>query len=75
MPATVTTEKVQFRINLDNGTDSQGNTKTVGVSLPKLSVTGYDVDKAVAIAMALDQLLSKTIYSMSEIKTNSVSNE
>lgn len=75
MAATVTTEKVQVRVNLDNGTDSQGNVKIVGVSLPKLSVSGYTADKAMAIVNALDPMLVKTVYSVSEIKTGNISEE
>lgn len=72
MPATVTREKVQFKINLDNGTTATGDVKTVSVNLGTLSTTNYDVDKAIAIANLLEPCLTKTIYSLSEVITNSV---
>ncbi len=72
MPATVTRDKVQFKINLDNGTDALGNVKTVSINLGNLSNTGYNVDKALAITDLLEPILTKTIYSLSEVITNKV---
>jgi len=70
--ATSTIEKINFKINLDNGTDSLGNVKTVAVSLPTLSVQGYNDAKAIAIADALEPILTKTIYSFTKVVTNNV---
>lgn len=72
MPATVTPLKTQFKVNLDNGTTTTGDVKTVSITFPTLSQTGYDVDKAVAIADLLEPVLSKTIYSLSQIVTSTV---
>lgn len=72
MPATVTRDKVQFKINLDNGTTSTGEVKTVSINLGTLSNSGYNVDKALAIADLLEPILTKTIYSLSEVITNKV---
>lgn len=70
--ATVTVEKINFKINLDNGTDSSGQVKTVAVSLPTLSVSGYTDTGAIAIANALEPILTKTIYSFTKVVTNNV---
>lgn len=75
MAITQTVTKINFRINLDNGTDADGNVKTVAVSLPALSVSGYDDAKAIAVATALDNLLTKTIYSFSKVVTTTLAEE
>ena len=74
--ATTTLEKVAVRINLNNGTDPEtGTVKTVSVSLGSLSTTGYDAAKALAVASAIEGCLSKTIYSVSEVRTSTLTEE
>lgn len=70
--ATSTLVKVLVKMNLNNGTDSQGNVKTVSVNLGSLNPTTYDADKALAIADKLEDILSKTIVSVSEVKTATI---
>lgn len=70
--ATTTLRKIAFRVLLDNGTDAQGNVKTVGISFPALSNSGYDAAKALAIANALEGCLTKSIYSCEQVNTSSV---
>lgn len=70
--ATSTLVKVLVKMNLNNGTDSQGNVKTVSVNLGSLNPTTYDADKALAIADKLEDILSKTIVSVNEVKTATI---
>ena len=72
MPATVTPTKTQFKVNLDNGTTATGEVKTVSMTFPALSQSGYDVDKAVAVANLLEPILTKTIYSLTQVVTSTV---
>lgn len=54
------TRKVTMKLN--NGTDSQGNIKTVNLNLGSLDVGAWNADKAMAIMDALSPCLSKTIH-------------
>ena len=76
MAVITTLEKIAVKMNLNNGTDpTTGEVKTVAVSLGSLSTTGYDAAKALAVASAIEGCLSKTIYSVSEVKTSTISEE
>lgn len=61
--------KVAVSLRLNNGTDSQGNVKTVGVSLGSISMSGYTADKARNVALALSPCLSKTVSRVETTKT------
>lgn len=68
-----TISKVQCKLLLDNGTDAQGNVKTVSVSYPSISPTGYTDAKALAIATAAEDCLTKSVYSVQKITYEAVS--
>lgn len=70
--ATNTIVKNVCQLRLNNGTDSQGNVKTVGINLGQLSPTGWDDDKALAIADKLEDCLTKTIVETYHITTASL---
>lgn len=59
-------------MKLNNGTDSEGNVKTVNVSLGTLSASAWDAQKAYACASAIEGCLSKTIYQVQHVLTNSL---
>lgn len=72
MAATSTVTKIQVKLQLDNGTTASGNVKTVAVTFPNISVSGYDPTKALNIANAAEDVLSKSIYVVEDIKTGRV---
>ena len=70
---TSTIEAISVRLNLKNGYNSQtGSFNTVPVYLGNLNPNHYDQDKVLAIADALAPCLSKTLYSVSEIKSSTL---
>ena len=71
-----TLEKVVVRMNLNNGTDPQtGEVHTVAVSLGSINPATYDADKALAITKKVKNCLTKSLYSVSEVKTSTISEE
>lgn len=52
------------RLLIDDGTDTQGNAKTANVNVTGLSVSGWDGDKFIAVASALEQCLDSTLNSI-----------
>ena len=71
---TSTIEAISVRLNLKNGYNSQtGSFNTVPAYLGNLNPHSYDQDNVLAIADALAPCLSKTIYSVQEIKTSTIS--
>lgn len=70
--ATVTTKKISFNIKLNNGTDAEGNVKTVTLQLGKLSIAGYNDDKALALANLLQPCLDKSIHATEKVVVSTV---
>lgn len=68
-------ENIAVKMLLNNGTDAQGNTKTVSVNLGSLSTTGYDATKVLAVVDAVENCLSKTISAVQEVRTSLLSDE
>lgn len=75
MAVTTTPKKVSVSIKLNDGVDQSGNVKTVGVSLGTLSLDGYDDTKALAVISALENCLSKEIYSIDKTYVTSIESE
>lgn len=71
--AVVTLKKIAVNVKLNNGTDSEGNVKLVSVSLGNLSEENYDADEALGVVTALAPCLSKTVSSLEEVKTATIS--
>lgn len=70
MAVTETMIKNQCNMKLNNGTDTQGNVKTVNQSLGTLSDSGWDATKAMDIIEALSPCLSKSVYEIQHVVTN-----
>lgn len=72
--ATETLSNRTARIGLDNGTDSQGNIKTVNVNIPGISPrqADWDADKYLAVIAALAPCLSKTLERAETVATYTV---
>ena len=66
-------KKVSVSIKLDDGQDSQGNPKTVSVSLGSLDKNSFDADKALAVVGALEPCLNKSISSIEKTEVSSLS--
>ena len=65
-------KKVSVNVKLNNGTDSQGNVKTVNVGLGTLSTTGFNADKALAVVSLLGPCLSKTVYAVEKVEVSTL---
>lgn len=63
------------RVQLENGTDAQGNEQYVYVSLSRLSnsASDWDADKFLGIVQALSSCLNPTLASAQTIATYTVS--
>lgn len=73
MAVTTTLTKIAVKMNLNNGTDPQtGDIKTVSVSLGALNPTTYDAQKVMNIVGAISTCLTKSIYSVQEIRTSTL---
>lgn len=70
--ATATIKKRTVQLALNNGTDSQGNIKTVNTTLGSTITTGngYTDDKALAIANLIAPCLAKSLHETRRIDTN-----
>ena len=75
MAVTETPKKVSVSVRLNNGVDSSGNVQTVSVSLGSLSTTGYDNAKALAVAEALEDCLSLSVYSVEKTYVTTIEDE
>lgn len=67
-----TVEKEACNMLLNNGTDSQGNIKTVTQSLGSLNKNNWNADKVGAVASALERCLSKTISALRHVRTTTM---
>ena len=75
MAVITTLEKIAVKMLLNNGTDSQGNLKTVGVSLGSLSTSGYDASKVLAVVDAIEGCLTKTVSYVQEVRTSTLTED
>ena len=66
-------KKRTARIQLDDGTDGQGNQRYVYDNVSYISKDGWDADKFLAFATAAGPCLSKEITGLETIATSSVS--
>lgn len=64
--------QISVYLELYNGTDSNGNTKTVKVSLGNLSETNYNDNKVLAVVNALAPCLSKNVYAIKKVTVSSI---
>lgn len=71
--ATTTVTNVQSYMLLNNGTDTQGNVKTVRQSIGSIDKDNWDADKALAIVDKLENCLSKGVYKTQVVQTSTIS--
>ena len=73
MAVNTTLDKIAVKMNLNNGTDpTTGQIKTVGVNLGSLNPTAYDAQKVMNIVEGLAPCLAKTVYSVQEVRTSTL---
>ena len=67
---------VRAVMKLDNGTTATGNIKTVSVPFPEINASAWDMNKAWAIANALDNgCLSKALCWVSKTEEDYITAE
>lgn len=71
--ATETPTKIAYQLKLNNGTTEQGNLKTVNVSLGRMSLSGFNLDKAYALSMLLEPCLDKSLHTQTITRSATVS--
>ena len=67
--------KVALSVRLNNGTDSSGEVKTVGVNFPTLNIEGYTDEKAYAIAEKAYAVMSKSYEGLRKVTSSEVYDE
>ena len=73
MAVTTTLDKIAVRMNLNNGTDpSTGQIKTVSQNLGTLNPETYDAQKVMNIVEGLVPCLTKSVYSVQEVRTSTL---
>ena len=58
--------KVQAKLQLNNGTDADGNIKTVTISMPALSTTATPT-QILTVVEELTPLLTKSVYGTQKV--------
>lgn len=70
------TEKNTVKMMLNNGTDSEGNILTVGVSLGTLGdVDTWDAEKVLTVTEAIEACLTKTIREVQRTQVTRLYND
>lgn len=70
--ATSTLKKVSVSVRLDNGTDADGNTITVGLGLGSINKDTFNADKVLAIVGVLEPCLNKTVDSVEKTEVSTI---
>lgn len=68
MAATETVTKVAVNILVNNGTTQTGALKTASISMGAISTSGYDADKAIAIADLISDCLAKDMCELRKVE-------
>lgn len=68
MAATETVTKVAVNILVNNGTTQTGALKTASISMGAISTSGYDADKAIAIADLISDCLTKDMCELRKVE-------
>ena len=74
MAATTIVEKVAVNLKLNNGTTTSGAIKTVTVSMGKMSDTGFDAEKALAVSRLIAPCLAKSLFETQKVETSMITN-
>lgn len=72
MAVTTQLDKIAVKMNLNNGTDAQGNVKTIAQNLGSLNPETYDAAKVMAIVEGIIPCLTKSVYSVQEVRTSTL---
>lgn len=64
---------VTVNMKLNNGTDSQGQVKTLNQSIGKLNIDRYDDQKAMNIVNLAEPCLAKPVYEVRKVATSILS--
>ena len=70
--ASTTLLTLKTTCKLDNGTDSQGNQRTVSINFPSLSKVNFDEDCVLAIVTALEPCLSKAVLEIDKTEVSTI---
>lgn len=72
MAVITTLDKIAVKMNLNNGTDSQGKVKTVSQNLGSLNPQTYDAEKVMNIVEGLMPCFAKSVHSVQEVRTSTL---
>lgn len=75
MAVITTLDKIAVKMNLNNGTDSQGKVKTVSQNLGSLNPETYDAQKVMNIVEGLMPCFTKAVRSVQEVRTSTLNIE
>ena len=67
--------RIACRLLLVNGTTASGTIKTVNMSYPTISNSGYTAERTYAVYSLIRPCLSKTVYRIESVKTNKIEEE
>ncbi len=70
--ANVALKKVSVNVKLNNGTDSEGNQRTVTISLGTLSKDNFNADKALTVIAALEPCLDKALSAVEKVEVSTI---
>ncbi len=74
MAATTILQKLAVNLKLNNGSTSTGTIKTVTVSMGKMSKTGFDAEKALAVSRLIAACLEKSVFETVKVETSQITN-
>lgn len=70
--ANIVKKKISINIKLNNGTDSEGNQRTVSVPFGTLSQYNFNADKVLAVIAALEPCLDKSLSSIEMVELSNI---
>ena len=74
MAARTVTEKIAVNLLLNNGTTSDGQVRTVPLSIVKINKDTFDADKALTVAGLIEDCLTKSVYEVQKVETSEITN-
>ena len=74
MPAQSVVKKIAVNLVLNNGTTKTGAAKFANVPMGTMSISGFDADKAIAVASLISSCLENTLVELRKIETSMLTN-
>lgn len=71
--ASTVLKSIKVGVKLDDGTDSQGNTKVVNLNMGSINASTFNADKALTIVDNLEPCLNKTVARVEETRVSTIS--